>query len=178
FYAATVLRSKQARTVVLHVGASGASRVWVNGDLVREDTAVHPSRWDQLAFPVRLHAGDNAILLKVAHGAGKPGFSLRVCDDRDEPLPALARSARAPGAKVALPAVHETKVAPVPRARIRDALAELREAARKNPRDARAQEDLAVLLAWRRPYDDGERLALHAQERASDAAPGDAQVEM
>ena len=69
FYAASVLRSSRARTVVLHLGASGATRMWVNGQLVREDAAVHPSRWDQAAFAVALRAGENGILLKVAHGA-------------------------------------------------------------------------------------------------------------
>src|SRR5881396_1488379 len=48
-------------------------------------------------------------------------------------------------------------------------------AAAKNPRDARAQEDLAVVLSWRRPDDEAERLPLHAMERALDAAPTDAQ---
>src|SRR5207248_4476015 len=65
-----------------------------------------------------------------------------------------------------------------PRARFPDAMAELKEAARRNPQDARAQEDLAILFSWRRPDDDGERLALHAQERASDAAPGEAEIEL
>ncbi|MFL5313372.1 MAG: DUF3857 domain-containing protein, partial [Myxococcales bacterium] len=176
-YAATVLRSARARTAVLHLGASGATRLWMNGKLVREDTAVHPSRWDQAAFAVELRAGDNPVLLKLAHGTGKPGFSLRVCDERDEPLPALASAARVPGGKGALAAVHEAPPRR-PTARIPDALGELRETARLHPEDARAQEDLAVLLAWRRPYDDGERLALHAQERASEAAPGEPRIEL
>src|SRR3989440_740721 len=38
-YAATVLRSTRARTAALHLGASGATRLWVNGKLVHEDTA-------------------------------------------------------------------------------------------------------------------------------------------
>ena len=176
-YAATVVRSTRARTAALHLGASGATRLWVNGKLVHEDTAVHPSRWDQAAFAVELRAGDNSLLLKLAHGTGKPGFSLRICDERDKPLPALASSARVPGGKGALAAVREAP-ARRPAARIPDALGELREAARLHPEDARAQEDLAILLAWRRPYDDGERLALHAQERASDAAPGDPRIEL
>ncbi|HKC60561.1 MAG TPA: hypothetical protein VKB92_10790, partial [Myxococcales bacterium] len=58
-YAATVLRSPRARTAIVHLGASGATRLWVNGKLVREDPAVHPSRWDQAAFAVELRAGDN-----------------------------------------------------------------------------------------------------------------------
>src|SRR5229473_1556963 len=176
-YAATVLRSPRARTALLHLGASGATRLWVNGKLVRDDPAVHPSRWDQAAFAVELRAGDNAVLLKVAHGIGKPGFSLRICDGRDEPLRELARSARAPDGEGARAAVQETP-GRKPSVRVPDALGELREAARQDPKDARAQEDLAIVLAWRRPDDEGERLALHAQERASEAAPGDPQVEL
>src|SRR5256886_4260013 len=45
-YAATLLRSGQARAVLFHLGASGASRVWLNGKLVHEDLAVHPSRFE------------------------------------------------------------------------------------------------------------------------------------
>ena len=178
FYAATVVRSPAARTAMLHFGASGASRVWVNGVLVREDAALHPSRWDQAGFAVPLRAGDNTILVKVAHGTGKPGFSLRLCDEHDRPWTTVAKSARSPDAKTSLPGVREAKPPLPPRARVPDALSELREAARLHPGDARAQEDLAVLLAWRRPYDEGERLSLHAQERASDAAPGDPEIEL
>src|SRR5712691_4939198 len=176
-YAATVVRSPRARTAELHLGASGATRLWVNGKLVREDPAVHPSRRDQAAFAVELRAGDNAVLLKVAHGIGKPGFSLRIGDGRDEPLRELARSARAPDGKGALAAVQEAP-GRKPSVRVPDALGELREAARQDPKDARAQEDLAIVLAWRRPDDEGERLALHAQERASEASPGDPQIEL
>ena len=171
-YAATVVRSTRARTAALHLGASGATRLWVNGKLVHEDTAVHPSRWDQAAFAVELRAGDNSLLLKLAHGTGKPGFSLRICDERDQPLPALASSARVPGGKGAMAAVREAP-ARRPAARIPDALGELRAAARLHPEDARAQEDLAVLLAWRRPYDDGSgsrstrRNALPTRRRAT-----------
>src|SRR6266851_3019330 len=124
-YAATVLRSPRARTAVLHLGASGATRLWVNGKLVRDDPAVHPSRWDQAAFAVELRAGDNAVLLKVAHGIGKPGFSLRICDGRDEPLRELARSARAPDGEGARAAVQEAP-GRKPSVRVPDALGELR----------------------------------------------------
>src|SRR5205823_47168 len=112
------------------------------------------------------------------HGTGKPGFSLRLCDEHDRPWTTVAKSARSPDAKPSLPGVREAKPPLPDRAPVPDALSELREAARLHPGDARAQEDLAVLLAWRRPYDEGERLALHAQERASDAAPGDPEIEL
>ncbi|TMB31482.1 MAG: DUF3857 domain-containing protein [Deltaproteobacteria bacterium] len=106
-YAATVVRSDRDRAVVFHLGASGASKVWVGGHLVHEDPALHPSRFDQQAFAAHLSAGDNLVLVKVAHSAGRLGFSLRLCDAKD-----------------------------------------------------------------------GDRLALHALERASEAAPGDPEIEL
>src|SRR5207248_11600493 len=99
-YAATVLRAAQAQAVVFHFGASGATRVWLNGKLVHEDPAVHPSRFDQRSFAD-----------------------------------------------------------------------ELRAAAAASPSDARAQEDLAVLLQWRRPTDDAERMPLRAMEHVTDLLP-------
>src|SRR5205807_5553488 len=54
-----------------------------------------------------------------------------------------------------------------------DVVDELRAAAAKNPSNARAQEDLALLLQWRRPNDEGERMPLRAMERVLDAAPTD-----
>src|SRR5204862_332227 len=84
------------------LGASGASKVWVGGHLVHEDPALHPSRFDQQAFAAHLSAGDNLVLVKVAHSAGRLGFSLRLCDAKDEPLVSLASSARVPTADMAL----------------------------------------------------------------------------
>src|SRR4051812_47371447 len=100
-YAVTVLRSAKAQGALFHLGASGASRLWLNGKLVHEDAAVHPSRFDQKTFAGELRAGDNFVLLKIAHNHGRLGFSLRVADANDAPLPALAKSARAPATKAA-----------------------------------------------------------------------------
>src|SRR5205085_229552 len=62
---------------------------------------------------------------------------------------------------------------PAPARKPAEALDELREAAALHPRDARAQEDLAILLQWRRPTDDTERMPLRAMERAMDVAATD-----
>src|SRR5205814_5094555 len=97
-YAATVLHAAKAQPALFHLGASGATRVWLNGKLVQQSAALHPSRFDQQAFEGALQAGDNLILLKIAHSTGRLGFSLRVADGKDAPLPALAKSARAPDA--------------------------------------------------------------------------------
>jgi len=158
-YAATLLRSAQAQGVLFHLGASGATRVWLNGKLVHEDAGVHPSRFDQKTFSAELNAGDNFLLVKVAHNHGRLGFSLRVADGKDAPLLALARSARSPVSKaIAFAATSEAgRRRPAPARKPAEALDELREAAALHPRDARAQEDLAILLQWRRPTDDTER---------------------
>ena len=177
-YAATVLHSDRDRAVVFHLGASGASKVWVAGRLAHEDPALHPSRFDQQAFAAHLRAGDSLVLIKIAHSTGRLGFSLRVCDSKDAPLVSMASTARAPRSDMALTLPREAPVKRPSLPRVRVALDELRELAEKNPNDARAQEDLAILLAVRRPDDEGDRLALHAMERASEAAPGDPEIEL
>src|SRR5207248_9541978 len=95
-YAATVLHSDRDRAVVFHLGASGASKVWVAGRLAHEDPALHPSRFDQQAFAAQIRAGDSLVLIKIAHSTGRLGFSLRVCDSKDAPLVSMASTSRAP----------------------------------------------------------------------------------
>ena len=174
-YAATVLRSAQAQGVLFHLGASGATRVWLNGKLVHEDAAVHPSRFDQKTFSAELNAGDNFLLVKVAHNHGRLGFSLRVADGKDAPLVSLARDARSPESKaIAFAAASEAgRKRATPANKPADAFDELRKAAALHPRDARAQEDLAIALQWRQPTDETERMPLRAMERVMDVASTD-----
>ncbi|HUJ29366.1 MAG TPA: tetratricopeptide repeat protein, partial [Myxococcales bacterium] len=176
-YAATVLHAAKAQAALFHLGSSGAVRAWLNGKLVYESGAQHPSRFDQQLFEAPLQAGDNFLMLKIAHGTGRLGFSLRIADAKDAPLAQLAATARSPDA--AAPAFAAIAgEAPRKRARAHavDAVDELRKVAAANPKDARAQEDLAVVLQWRRPDDEAERIPLHAMERVADAAPGDAEA--
>ncbi|HYS07434.1 MAG TPA: DUF3857 domain-containing protein [Myxococcales bacterium] len=172
-YAASVIRSGKPQAALFHLGASGASRVWLNGKLVHEDSAIHPSRFDQKIFAGELRAGENFVLVKIAHTHGRLGFSLRLADGKDGPLVELAKSARAPAAKApAFAAVTEVGLErPTPARKVPDALDDLRKAAAAQPRDARAQEDLAIVLQWRRPTDDTERMPLRAMERVIDVTP-------
>ena len=175
-YAATVVRAAKAQPVVFHLGASGATRMWLNGKLVHESAALHPSRFDQQNFEAALQAGDNFVLLKIAHGTGRLGFSLRLADGKDAPLVELAKAAHAPEARAAAFATAAIEGAHKKAAlatRPLDAIDDLKAAARRAPHDARAQEDLAVALQWRRPDDEGERLPLRAMERVLEVAPAD-----
>jgi transglutaminase-like putative cysteine protease len=176
-YAATTLRSDKARPVIFHLGASGAVRFWLNGKLIHEDPALHPSRFDQVSFGASLAPGDNTLLLKIAHSTGRLGYSLRIADADDAPLSAMARAAQPPGAHptVLVHASEAPAIQPVAK-KLLDAIGELKVLAARDPQDARAQEDLAILLNYRRPNDEGERLPLHAMERAADAAPADPEI--
>ena len=175
-YAATVLRAAKARPAIFHLGASGASKVWLNGKLVQQSAALHPSRFDQQVFEGALQGGDNFLLIKIAHSTGRLGFSLRVADGNDAPLTELARSARAPDSAAPAFAAVQGESAPkraAPAKKPLDAVEELKAAAARHPKASRAQEDLAVVLQWRRPADEAERLPLHAMERVTDVAPSD-----
>ncbi len=177
-YAATLVPAKRAQAAMLHFGASGASRLWVNGEPALEDANLHPARFDQHTVPIKLRAGDNSILVKIAHSSGRIGFWIRLAGEKDEPLPELAQRSRAPEKKLVLVEAKKARTGEKGKPRAADALEQLRAAAAANEKDARAQEDLAILYATRRPDDESEQLALHAQQRAADAAPGDAQIEL
>ena len=180
-YAASIVPGARAQGAILHFGASGACKLWVNGEQVLEDKNQHPARFDQHAIPGLLRAGDNTVLVKIAHASGRVGFWIRLAGEKDEPLPALAAKSHAPAKAISLVGVSAKRAKAAKAGRlppIADALDALRARAAKDDRDARAQEDLAIVYATRRPDDDTEQLALHAQERAADAAPGDAHIEL
>jgi hypothetical protein len=54
--------------------------LWVNGERVSERQGRNISEPDNLAIPVRLQAGVNRILLKVADLDGGWAFMVRVAD--------------------------------------------------------------------------------------------------
>src|SRR5437870_1805179 len=85
----------------------------------------------------------------------------------------MLRAAEAP----AFAAITEGgRIHPAPAKKPADAWDELRAAAAASPSDARAQEDLAVLLQWRRPTDDAERMPLRAMERVTDLVPTESEA--
>lgn len=79
-YAVTWVRSDSAQPVALRLRDDGATRLWVNGKLVYQESGTHSSHgWDQHAVGARLTAGWNQILAKVGVGETSDWrFSLRV----------------------------------------------------------------------------------------------------
>ena len=172
-YALAVLDVPQDRAAVLQLGASGATKAWLNGRLVLLDPAYHPARFGQAAAPVQLKRGENFLLVKIATaGDDLPAVQLRLSEPDGDRIPGL--SVRAP--------TQGSYPAPQPSARPpplqRPLLAELRRAAEAPGASPRAALDLAVFLEARRPFDEAERLHVRWAERAAAAAPGDVDAQL
>ena len=83
-YAASYLYSPRAQPVTLLLGADDAHQLWVNGALVSSRQGRHESKPDDLAVPILVRAGWNAVLLKVANLDGGWAFQLRAADPAGE----------------------------------------------------------------------------------------------
>jgi hypothetical protein len=83
-YAQAYLFSPSAREVSLLFGADDAHVLWVNGERVSERQGRHISRADELDVRVRLRAGWNPVLLKVADLDGGWAFQVRAADPDGE----------------------------------------------------------------------------------------------
>jgi hypothetical protein len=79
-YAQTFVFSPDDREATLLLGADDAHVLWVNGIRVSQRQGRHISQADELEVPVRLEAGWNRVLLKVADLDGGWAFQLRAAD--------------------------------------------------------------------------------------------------
>ena len=109
-YALAVIDSPRDQPARLWLGASGRSKVWVNGVLALEGRIDHPARLDQQGALVTLRAGPNRLLVKLSHATGWMGFGLRLADARGD---GLGLTAREPAAVLqALPPLPAPGAAP------------------------------------------------------------------
>ena len=83
-YAQAFLYSPDERDAVLLLGADDAHVLWVNGERLSERQGRNISVADELMVPVRLRAGWNRVLLKVADLDGGWAFQMRVADPTGE----------------------------------------------------------------------------------------------
>ncbi len=79
-YAQAFLYSPDERQAVLLFGADDAHVLWVNGERLAERQGRHISVADEIEVPVRLLAGWNRVLLKVADLDGGWAFQMRAAD--------------------------------------------------------------------------------------------------
>ena len=105
YLGSTVTTKKAARGLLL-LGADGSYKVWVNGELVALRDVDRGMAVDSDAWPIKLKAGTNNILIKVASAQdGGLGVIARLVDSRLKPL-----SFEATAKRKLLP----TKSAPIP----------------------------------------------------------------
>jgi hypothetical protein len=83
-YVQAFLHSPDDRRAVLLLGADDGHVLWVNGERVSERQGRNISVPDELEVGVRLQAGWNRILLKVADLDGGWAFHLRAADPGGE----------------------------------------------------------------------------------------------
>ena len=187
-YALAVVEAPREERARLYLGASGATKVFVNGALALADPSYHPARLDQQAVAFTLRKGWNRILLKICHAEGRLGFFARLTDARGEPLrlpglgsrplpapvePAAEAPKPVPGVVEALEAraARHSETARAGAASTRGR-APVRSAPTGAPAEAaRARYDLAVALAERRAGEDRERRAAAEARRAVELAP-------
>lgn len=169
-FAQTDLELARDARVVLHLGASGATKLFVDGQKVLEDRQFHPAALDQHGVAVTLRKGTHHLLLKLAHDGGAMGFYLRASGPRGEPLPMLtthlADKQLAPPRGSLSPEVLTPAV---------DVLAKRVGA---QPQNAPLLAQLAELLAFTRVYDAKDRKPAQVSARAAALAPGDADIQL
>jgi hypothetical protein len=79
-YGETFVHAPTAGPATLLLGADDGHVLWLNGTRVSERQGRHGSEPDDVAIPVRLRAGWNRVLVKVANLDGGWAFQLRAAD--------------------------------------------------------------------------------------------------
>ena len=77
--------TKAPRTVSIWAGASGAFRVWWNGEKVIEDAGYRDLDIDRFAAKVTLQTGSNRLMVKVCGDDDSPKLALRIGDEKGAP---------------------------------------------------------------------------------------------
>ena len=85
-YAHVFIKSVSQRNALLLVGSDDAVRIYVNGIDVHYHEIPRGWRPDQDTVMVRLGVGWNRLMAKVANGVGDFALSVRLVDERFEPL--------------------------------------------------------------------------------------------
>ncbi|HYX92353.1 MAG TPA: DUF3857 domain-containing protein, partial [Myxococcaceae bacterium] len=169
-YALALLEAPSETRVELSVGASGAFRVWVNGEVAASEDRYHEPRPDQSRVAVRLRRGVNRVLLKLCQESGPLGFYLA--------------QQRSPGASSQARPVLPAKLPPLERGpgpqpqQLPTAPMLLAREVLRAPNDARLRGDYATVLHAFRAFEQSEHADSVEADRAADAAPGDVRLQL
>jgi tetratricopeptide (TPR) repeat protein len=177
FYFLTSLEAPGADRAVLHFGTSGATKLWLNGQLIAEDADDHPARLDQRSLAVPLRKGSNTVLLKVSTLDEVPAVYLRASAMDGSALAKAKFVAPSPESLTssAGSVTLAREVTPaLQAAAYPDLTSQLAKLVEKSPKDAALREDYAMLLDERRPFDSKVQKARREQEVAAKLSPKNA----
>jgi CubicO group peptidase (beta-lactamase class C family) len=76
-YAAASVESPNEQSHLVGLGSDDAVRVWLNGEMVHENSSPRALTVDDDVFPVKLRKGTNRLLIKVANDRGEWGLKFR-----------------------------------------------------------------------------------------------------
>lgn len=89
-YLAVAVNAPADRDARLALGAGGAVKVWLNGDLIFERDAYHEGYFEQYTAGARLAAGANLLLVKICGDDKRWSFGARFTDAAGEPMTDVA----------------------------------------------------------------------------------------
>ncbi len=199
-YATVWVKAARTGPAALHLGTSGAYKVWLDGQLVGEGDTYRTPTPLQESHALTLRAGWNRLLVKLGSDEGMWGFYARLSAPDGAPLPGLVASVQPPAEPSAAPAakVHDSKaMSSAPGAKVHDpkamssapgAKAREPSAAPVAPKRARSLRALlaergeqprarpadklalAEFYRWTLPFAAQDRTAVDAARAADDAA--------
>ena len=173
-YATVWIKTSKPGPAVLHLGAAGAYKVWLDGALVGEGDTYRTPTPLQEAHALQLTAGWHRLLIKVGSDEGLWGFYARLSDPRGAPLAGLTAAAAPPASEAVAawnlaegkgPAGQVAK-ASKPRS-LRNVLEARAEAARPRAADLLA---LTEFYRWTVPFASRDRTAVDRAREADEAA--------
>jgi len=88
-YAFTLVRAQQTQEGFLWLSYDGTAKVWLNGEVIYEDTSRRNFRLADLHVPIRLVQGENRLLFKIGSSAGNTMLAAHVVDQDGDRLPGI-----------------------------------------------------------------------------------------
>jgi hypothetical protein len=80
-FGATSFQVTRAGKARLFVGSGDALTIWLNGQMVFDKQVHRGAEPDEDAVDVRLHEGENSVLVKISRGIGPNGLYFRIAGD-------------------------------------------------------------------------------------------------
>lgn len=170
-YATIWVKAAKAGPAVLHLGAAGAYKVWLDGAPVGEGDTYRTPTPLQEAHALQLGAGWHRLLIKIGSDEGLWGFYARISDPRGAPLAGLQTAIEPPASEaVAAWKLSEGAGESKPRAKEPRAPRRLLEARIEAPRPRGADLlNLVEFYRWTVPFASRDRTAVDRAREADEA---------